>query len=160
MATREQNRARMEDAHNLAKIAALETDVSGIKTEVAGLDKRLGEFATENRQGLARLFDRIELTTKRETPWNLIFGAAGLAVTIALGFFAWANAYFGQSITFAQREAARALEVHTLTQGQLSEIRQESMTAAIERARLDERLKFSQAEIDRLRQEGQSPPRL
>ncbi len=147
------------ETNAIAKIDVLDTEVSGLKVDVANLDKRMSNLGDKLDTGLGKLFDRLESQNSRGTPWGYIFAAASVFVAVALGLSGWANAYFGQSIAFAQREAARALEAHGAMQTQINENRRESMEAAIYAARLDERQKSQAAEIDRLRQAGQSAPR-
>lgn len=148
-----QNRKMMDEeaARRWEKLAALETDVSGIKKDIAGLDGRLSELGGKLDLSLSRLFDKIETGTRRPTPWNIIFSFAGICATVVLSLAAWANAYFGQAIGAAQREAAQSMAAHGAMQAQINTARQELTAGAIERARIEERQKFITAELDRLR---------
>ncbi len=96
------------EASAITKIDVLDTEVSGLKVDVANLDKRMSTLGDKLDTGLGKLFDRLESQNSRGTPWSLIFGFGGIAVTVGLALSAWANAYFGQSIAQAQREASRA----------------------------------------------------
>ena len=141
----------MPDLDTPSKLAALEVDVTGMKGDVTGLKTDLNALAIEMRGGFSRIFDRIEGMNSKGTNWNAILGFAGVLFTIIIALATWANTYFGQSIAAAQREATRALEVHTQIIGTMGEMRREGMMQAIELARADERAKATAAEVERLR---------
>lgn len=150
MPTRRQH-PPMSDLDTPSKLAALEVDVTGMKSDVAGLKTDLGALASEMRGGFTRIFERIEAQTSKGTNWSVIFGFAAILTTVVVALSTWANTYFGQSIAAAQREATRALEVHSQIIGTMGEMRRETMAQAIEAARSDERAKATALEVDRLR---------
>lgn len=146
-----------EEAHRWEKLAILETDVSGIKRDIAGLDGRISELGSKFDASLSRLFDKVETNTRRSTPWNIIFSFAGIFATVVLALAAWANAYFGQAIGAAQREAAQSMAAHGALQAQINDCRDNERIAAIQAARREERQNFIMRELDRMR--GLSHPR-
>lgn len=137
----------MPDQDTPAKLAALEVDVTGIKSDVTGLKTDLGALAQEFRGGIARIFDRMEAQNSKGTNWNAI----AVLFTIVIALATWANTYFGQGIAAAQREATRAIEIHAQMLNSMNGLSRELTAQAIDAARHDERLKMQAAEVDRLR---------
>lgn len=146
----------MDDATRWEKFAALEQDVSGLKQDIAGLDGRISHMGEKLDVSLARIFDKVEAGTRRHTPWNIIFSFAGIAATIILALSAWANAYFGQAIASAQREASQAMGAHGAMQSQINALREDHTAALVQAARNEERQASDRAEIDRLRAVGKN----
>lgn len=140
----------MED-NRWAQVAALETDVQGIKQDVAGLDVRFSGLEGKMEVGFTRLYDSLEKHTRRDTPWGVIFTALGLIVTLCTCMAFTANAYFGQGIAAAQREAARSIETQVVIMGQIEAVRTSQVKADITAAVLTERSENLRSEIDRLR---------
>ena len=147
---------RMDESARWEKFAALEQDVSGLKQDIAGLDGRISHMGEKLDVSLARIFDKVEAGTRRTTPWNIIFSFAGIAATVILALSAWANAYFGQAIAAAQREAALSLQAHAGIQTQINTMSEKLTSAAIEAARWQERQIAVSVEIDRLRSLSQN----
>lgn len=145
------------EENTATKLATLEADVSGLKGDIKSLGGEVEKVATKLDSSLGRLFDKIESANRRPFPWTIVLAFAAVAATVILALSSWANAYFGQAISAAQREAILAQEAHNRLQVQISTQADRMLAQAIEAARLDERQKFTMQEVDRLR--GQSQPR-
>lgn len=107
-----------------AKLAKFGAEIENLKQGVGGISKRVETFEIESRDSFARLFDKLErATAPKETPWGIIFAAAGVLVailtaiaggglTLILALAAWANAYFGEMIIKAEAKADQAIAIH------------------------------------------------
>lgn len=148
------------------RVAQLDIEVAGVKEDIAALNTSVGNLGQNVRGDIARLFDRIEVANKRETPWGLILtaggimsaggiGLCGLFLTLILALSAWANSYFGQRIEAAQQLGNQALahqtkvanEVDTV-QAKVNTLEAQRDAAKGERDRLQATLDTFAAKLD------------
>lgn len=140
--------AEMNESDTAAKIASFSVEIDNLKNGVGAIGKRVETFEIESRDSFSRLFDKLErATTPKETPWGIIFAAAGVLVailtaiaggglTLILALAAWANAYFGEMIAKADGKAEQAVAIHQQSATTTASIR--DMLSTISAARLSE----------------------
>lgn len=138
-------RARMEGEDMNRKVGQLESEVSSIKEDVRGIK---GDLA----QGFSRVFDRMDrVSSPKPTPWAVIFAAVGVLASLLVSLALWANAYFGQGIAAAAREAQRSHENIVEMRLDLKFMAESLTRTAVDAAVLKERSEQNRTEIDRLR---------
>jgi septal ring factor EnvC (AmiA/AmiB activator) len=152
------------------RVAQLDTEVGGLKSDVQEVRKELGNFADKMDRNLGRLFDRVEATGKKETPWGVILtglgimsaggiGLSGLFLTLILALSAWANSYFGQRIEAAQEVGNQALQHQTTATNKVDVLKEKVSTleaqrdsSNVDRARLQSQLDAVTAKLDAARE--------
>lgn len=77
------------EAHTDSRIAKLEAGQAGLHDDVQGLVKALGMFATETRDSMAALGNKIE--ARGRTDWSVIIGFLSLVLVVAGAGAAWVS---------------------------------------------------------------------
>lgn len=132
----------MADTAEIAlKVGQLETEVSGIKSDLGGIK-------AAQDSNFARIFDRLEKQNNRPTPWSVIISALAAFLTLATAIALWANSYFGQAINAANREAARAYEHIMELRAEQKQFHEWRTQEAVDLAILHERVEQGRKSID------------
>ncbi len=91
---------RLQTESNAQKLGSLETEVSGLKGDVA-------QIRVDVRQGFSDIFSKIDRVNQpKATPW----GAVAVLITVLISLAAWGNAWVSQAIAGVRMSSDEALQ--------------------------------------------------
>ena len=147
------------------QLAQQKETVSGLKEDMHGLDRRVGDLEQEMRKGFQGISHEVgkmtheftrelnRATAPRGIQWPMVSVAAVLTIALA----SWANSYFGQGIAAAAKEAQIAHSQWQALNARVDTISNRQHTDAVTTARedgiQDANAKWSERERDRLMEE-------
>lgn len=134
---------RQQTEENARKLGSLESDVTGLKSD-------MGQLRADMREGFAEIFRKIDrASTPRATPW----GAVAVLVTVLLALAAWGNAWVSQAINGARLSSDEALRRSETNAEELARMMRTVMEREIEsaekRGRSEERLRHLESGFDK-----------
>lgn len=105
------HRSQTED--NARKLGSLETEVAGLKGDVA-------QIRGDVRAGFSEVFAKIDRAAQpKATPW----GAVAVLITVLLALAAWGNAWISQAIASVRLSSEEALRRQEQTAQDITALR-------------------------------------
>lgn len=147
------------------QLAQQKETVAGIKEDMHGLDRRVGDLEQEMRKGFQGISHEVGKMTQEFTrelnrataPKGIQWPMVSIMVVLALAMASWANSYFGQGIAAATKEAQIAHSQWTALNARVDTISNRQHTDAVSTAREDgvqeANAKWSERERNRLMEE-------